>query len=280
MTSSEFPSLKQIRRAHSWKQDYEKYLPISRFVFRPIGFLLTWIAIRVGLTSEAVSWLSGVVGIAGCLCLVSKWSALLPVGIGLLLFFNLLDCVDGSIARTMKTENSYGSFLDSICGAIVDLSFWAVVGVMAYRHTERLLWTDVSGVNPIFWLIVGFAACFLFAFLSYLERTFDELLRSDWDKIKEVNQSGAVDNLQDQKKYTFNVLNSDERFRIVLRAINTNIRVRENHYILFIIAYATRSVDLFIGIYCFYYLLHNVILLIVYSRRGEIIQKFYLSRTK
>jgi hypothetical protein len=36
------PTLNQIRKAHGWKRDYEKYLPISRFVFRPVGFLLTW----------------------------------------------------------------------------------------------------------------------------------------------------------------------------------------------------------------------------------------------
>lgn len=277
---NKYPTLLEIIDAHSWKKDYERYLPLSRFVFRPIGFLLTWIAIRVSLTSEAVTWLSGIVGIAGCLCLMSKFKSLLPIGIGLLLCFNLLDCVDGSIARTMKTENSYGRFLDSVCGAIVDLSFWAVLGVMAYRHTDRLRWADVAEAGPVFWLIVGLSTCFLFAFLSYLERTFNELLRSDWEKVKRVNQSGTVDIFPDHKNYTVNDHNFDTRFSEVLRTINNNIRVRENHYILLIIAYTTRSVDLFIGIYCFYYLLHNVILLIVYSRRGEITRKAYFPKTQ
>ena len=138
MTTS-LPTLQEIREAHSWKRSYERFLPVSRFIFRPVSFPVTWLAIRIGLTSEAVSWLSGVVGLAGCIFLMSRNETLLAAGIGLLLLFNLLDCVDGGIARTMKTENPYGRFLDSICGGIVDLIFWAVVGVMAFRNPEYLL---------------------------------------------------------------------------------------------------------------------------------------------
>ena len=109
MTSSIYPTLKEIRNAHSWKCEYEKYLPLSRFVFRPIGFLFAWLAIRTGLTSETVSWLSGLAGLIAYICLMSGQEGLLLTGIGFLYFFNLLDCVDGSIARTMKTENPYGN---------------------------------------------------------------------------------------------------------------------------------------------------------------------------
>ncbi len=117
------PTLQEIRKAHSWKREYERYLPLSRYIFRPMGFLLTWLAIRVEMTTEAVSWLSLMVGLTGCLFLMSGWEQAIPVGLGLLLFFNLLDCVDGSIARATKSENPYGKFLDSICGGIVDLAF-------------------------------------------------------------------------------------------------------------------------------------------------------------
>ena len=108
MAKSTYPTLQEIRFTHAWKREYERYLPLSRYVFRPLGFLLTWLAIRIGLTSEAVSWLSGFVGLIAYLCLMSSQQQSLPIGISLLLFFNLLDCVDGSIARTMKTENPYG----------------------------------------------------------------------------------------------------------------------------------------------------------------------------
>ena len=58
-------TLRDIRGAHGLKREYEQYLPLSRYVFRPLGFLLTWAAVRMGWTSEGVSWLSGLVGLAG-----------------------------------------------------------------------------------------------------------------------------------------------------------------------------------------------------------------------
>ncbi|ODS31307.1 MAG: CDP-alcohol phosphatidyltransferase [Candidatus Scalindua rubra] len=170
-----YPTLQDIQDAHAWKREYERYLLLSRFVFRPLGFLLTWFVIRLGLTSEAVSWLSGLVGLVGCLCLISSQGQLLPIGIGLLFFFNLLDCVDGSIARTMKTENSYGRFLDAIMGWI-DMGFWALIGIMAYRHPRLLYLCDPMGYGPIFWLAVGGLTCYFYNLLGYIERLLINML--------------------------------------------------------------------------------------------------------
>lgn len=63
MATNIYPTLREIRETHAWKREYERYLPLSRYVFRPLGFLLTWLAIRIGLTSEVVLWLSGFVGL-------------------------------------------------------------------------------------------------------------------------------------------------------------------------------------------------------------------------
>ncbi len=251
------PTLQEIREAHSWKREYERYLPISRYIFRPSGFLLTWVAIRLGLTTEAVSWLSLMVGITGCLFLMSGWEQAIPVGLGLLLFFNLLDCVDGSIARATKSENPYGKFLDSICGGIVDLTFWAVVGVTAFRHPQLLYWPSPFSYGPSFWLVVGTLTCLLFILVGFLERTFDELLRRDWDRSQGV---------QDQQPKSWGNL---------LRTINTNLRVRESHYFFLLFAYWTKTIDVLLIMYLLYYLSFNSILLVVYSRRGRRIRNLY-----
>ena len=260
------PTLQEIREAHGWKRDYEKYLPLSRYIFRPLGFLLTWAAIRTGWTTESVAWLSGIVGIFGCLCSMSGRPSLLPLGIGLLLFFNLLDCVDGSIARTMKTENPYGQFLDSVCGGIVDLAFWGVIGIMAFRTPYILTYQNPLGFGAAFWLAVGSATCFLSIHLVFLENIFDRSLRKDWNKLQ--MSDGVVGNS------TFSSENAVDR-RYMLRMINNNLRVRETHYLLLIIAYLTRAVDLLLGAYLIYYTFQNTISLIVYSKRGRQIRSFY-----
>ena len=260
------PTLQRIRDAHGWKREYEKHLPISRFLFRPLGFLLTWLAVRLGLTSEAMSWISGAVGLAGCFCLISGDAELLSTGIGLLLLFNLLDCVDGSIARTMKTENPYGRFLDSLCGGIIDLIFWGIIGVAAFRHPNLTFWQDPFGYGPLFWPVLGFTASHLNMFHGYMERTFDELLRKHWEQSHMVGNempvtASRVDRIDASTNY---------RTKNILRIINNNLRVRETHCILILITYLVKAIDIPILLYFFYYLSQSVVLLIVYSHRGRI----------
>ena len=260
------PTLQEIREAHGWKRDYEKYLPLSRFVFRPAGFLLTWVAVRTGWTTESVAWLSGIVGTVGCLCLMFGGQNLLPYGIALLLFFNLLDCVDGSIARTMKTENPYGRFLDSVCGGMIDLAFWGVIGIMAFRTPDILTYPNPIGFGAAFWLAVGSATCFLSIHLAFLENIFDRSLRGDWNKLQ--TSEGVAENSTLPSK-------NGVDGRYVLRMINNNFRVRETHYLLLIIACLTRAVDLLLGAYLIYYILQNTFSLVVYSKRGRQIRRFY-----
>ena len=269
------PTLQDIREAHSWKRDYEKYLPISRFVFRPMGFLLTWVAIRIGLTTEAVSWFSGIVGVAGCLCLLSGSERLLPLGLAFLLFFNLLDCVDGSIARTMKTENPYGRFLDSVCGGFIDMSFWAVVGVMAFRHPDLLLWPTAFGCGPLLWFAFGFATCYLSIFVAFLEKNFDDLLRLQWDRLRLGREGERRTEGSGKPKEQKSASPMEGKIRRVLRMINHNFRVRETHYFLLILAFFYHSIDFLLVAYLFYYLNHTILLLVVYSTRGKLIRNLY-----
>jgi len=263
------PTLERIQDAHSWKREYEKYLPISRFLFRPLGFLLTWLAVRLGLTSEAVSWISGAVGLAGCFCLISGDAELLSTGIGLLLLFNLLDCVDGSIARTMKTENPYGRFLDSLCGGIIDLIFWGIIGVAAFQHPNLTFWQDPFGYGPLFWLVLGFTTSYLNIFHGYIERTFDELLRKYWEQ-----SHGAGNEISVTASRADRIdASTNSRTKKILRMINNNLRVRETHYMLILVTYLVKAIDIPLLLYFFYYLSQNILLLIVYSHRGRIAKK-------
>ena len=264
------PALREIREAHGSNQvrrEYERYLFFNGYLFRPIGFLLTWVAIRMGATSEGVSWLSGAVGLAGCSLLVSGSQEAVPVGIGVLFLFNLLDCVDGDIARSMKTRNPYGRFLDSVCGGVIDLAFWGIVGIMAFQHPQLLCRPQPFGYGPIFWLAVGGATCFLSIWMGYLEMCFDELLRPAWDRMKntEVAMSSsvsAVDNHPSVEPL------SRRSAAVWTRAVMTNLRVRETHYALLLVAYMTATVDLLLAAYLTYYATYNVSLLVVYAKRG------------
>ncbi len=266
MATNIFPTLKIIRDTHAWKRDYERYLPLSRFVFRPMGFLLTWLAIRIGLTSEAVSWLSGFVGLIAYLCLICTQEYLLLVGLGLLCFFNLLDCVDGSIARTLKTENPYGKFLDSLMNWI-DMGFWALIGIVAYRNPGLLYCFDPLGYGPVFWLAVGGLASYFYILTGFVEGTFDQCIRGEWDSTSTKSNTKSEDKYKDEG--VEQVFHRETPPFSIVRVICHNLRVRETHYFLLVLAYLCKIIDLFLVAFLFYFLMHTIILVIIYSIRGR-----------
>ena len=114
MIESKYPTLQEIRESHAPRIEYERYLLVNRFIFRPPAFLAVWVAIRLGISSEVVSWISAVAAFMGFVFLLWPGTPMISLGIIFLMLFNFFDCVDGDIARTMKTRNPYGHFLDSI----------------------------------------------------------------------------------------------------------------------------------------------------------------------
>lgn len=261
------PTLKEIRIAHAWKRDYERYLILSRYLFRPVGFLATWLAIRAGLTTEGISWISGIIGLTACIILASVRETFQPAALVLLMLFNLLDCVDGSLARTLKTGNPYGRFLDSVCGGVIDLGFWAVVGILAFRHPMLLHYPNGFGYGAVFWLGMGGATCFLAATLGYMEQSYDELLHPAW---RQLNQSTSPNSGKRNSSK-----GEEPPAHGLLRVIARNLRVRETHYVLLSIAWWIRAVDLLLIVYLAYYGVHVVLALLLYTRRGRAVRTLW-----
>lgn len=274
MTKSKHPTLQEIIDAQTLRREYIRYLPLARYVLYPIGYSIAWFAIRIGLTTEAVAWLSGIVGLIGFLFLMSSQECLLPIGIGLLIFFNILDCVDGSIARTMKTENPYGRFLDSLMGWI-DMGFWALIGITSFRHSHLLLWPDPLGRGVIVWLAVGGLTCYFFNLLGHVERTFDQCVRKEWDCIRADSNTDLKGIPNDGK--TANPANGNAlrlTAKRIISRINHNLRVRETHYFLLILAYLSKAIDLLLITFLFYYIMHVMLLVFIYCRRGRQLHDF------
>ena len=252
------PTVADIRAAH-WREPvraaYERPLLMNTYVFRPVSFFLTWAAIRVGLRSETVSWLSGIVGLAGCAVLLIPDSAALPLGLALLWLFNLLDCVDGDLARTLRAQNAYGRFVDSVCGGVVDIAFWAVVGGMAYQHPDVLHWREGFGYGTQLWIAVGALTCFAYLIIELIERAFEVHMKDLW-----MQATGRGLSTTDDERPT--------RARWIIRIVQRNVRVRETHYALLVVACLTGTVDLLLVAYLLYYTIHACALLVIYRRRG------------
>lgn len=267
MKTNILPTLDQIREAHSWKRNYERYLPLSRYFYRPIGFLLTWMMIRMGLTTEAVSCLSGILGIGGLLFLMVKSLYLIWVGIGLLVLFNLLDCVDGSIARVMKTENPYGKFLDSVLGDVIDFGFFVTVGITAYRHASLVSSYSRSEDGSLLCLAFGGMTGFFYILLSHVEQLFDYQIRNPQSNSRRNTVSHMSLPSDGVSSFMPNI--SEPTSKTFLRIMDRNFRLRETHYLFLIISILVGSIDIFLMLFLAYYSLHTVLTSITFFRRAK-----------
>ncbi len=267
-----YPILGEIRNAHTWKRDYERYMPLSRYVYRPAGFIVTWLAVRLGITTEIASYFSAVLGAAGLLLLTSKSAEFVIGGIILLHLFNLFDCVDGSIARVMKTENPYGKFLDSVIGDAVNFCFFLVVGVMIFQNSGLSFYRLVNpDVAPDTWLLIGGCTALGYVLLQHIEDIYDAQLRKSWDSLAGANlhENSAKDEGGEAKIAVHAIKDLSHLFRLIDR----NLRVRETHYFILIFAYWLSFVDIFLVFFLIYYSVRVLSTVFMFGRRAIILKK-------
>jgi hypothetical protein len=269
MKNMKYPSLAEIRSAHASRREYERYLFVNRFFFRPLSYGLTWAAVRLGLSSEAASWLSGSAALAAFCFLLSPGGPMLLPGIGFLFLFNFLDCVDGDISRVMRTRNPYGRFLDSLMWW-ADMLFWPVVGVTVWRMPELRALGDAYGISPAVWLTTGVLSTFFAAYAAYIESTFDQVLRPHWEELTAREGILQAPTPIAGKPWP----------EVFVRVLFHNLRVRETHYLLLALSYLAGTADLLLTTLLVVNAINVVSLLFVYCRRGRRILDSGLGREK
>jgi hypothetical protein len=265
MNNVKWPTLAEIKESHAPKREYERYLLASRFIFRPLSFPATWLLVRLGVSGEAASWLSGLSALIGFSCLLLPGAPLLWPGIFFLLLFNFFDCLDGGIARIMSARNPYGRFLDSIMWW-ADMVFWTVIGVLIWRVPGLRLTGDSLGISPGTWLAAGALCAFLNDYAAYVENVFDQALRGEWEKIAAAE--GALPSATP--------LQGKPWPEVFVRAFVHNMRVRETHYLLLALACLAGSADVLLAVILLLNTAVVLSLLIAYCRRGIRIRKAVL----
>ncbi|MDR2825140.1 MAG: CDP-alcohol phosphatidyltransferase family protein, partial [Prevotellaceae bacterium] len=114
----------------------------DRVFYRPIGYRIALVLCNTSITPNLVTVISIFVGVAAGWFFYPEnlWQNL--IGIGLLIFANILDCVDGQLARLTGIKSQVGRILDGIAG---DLWFVSIYIFLALRLTPHigsgLAWT-------------------------------------------------------------------------------------------------------------------------------------------
>lgn len=123
-------TFKQITGSYT-KEKRKRSSIWARVFSRPVSFVFTYIFINLGISANAVSVLSIFDAILACV-LIMLGGTFTYVGIGLFVFWHVLDCVDGNIARVKKESSYGGAFLDAVSGYVAPAFIFLAVGVAAY----------------------------------------------------------------------------------------------------------------------------------------------------
>lgn len=167
-----------------WKR--KKDPPLSRIFYRKVAFHCAAFAANRGFTANGVSYFSMYVGILACiLFLFNKPAAI--VGAVLVNFWLVLDCTDGNLARSVKSQ-PFGEFADGISSYIIVGLLCTMMGFYSFQHGGLLF---VKG-NP--WIIL----------IGALASSADTMMRLIYQKYKsterEMADKGIVEIEQDDRK--------------------------------------------------------------------------------
>ncbi|HQN93895.1 MAG TPA: CDP-alcohol phosphatidyltransferase family protein [Prolixibacteraceae bacterium] len=121
----------------SW--DTENF--IDRVFYRPVGFKIAMALKSTGITPNAITIISIFFGIGGCLLFYPNNLAINLVGLALLVCANILDCVDGQLARITGIKSEIGRILDGFAGDLWFLTFYTVMTLRLINYEGWGLFT-------------------------------------------------------------------------------------------------------------------------------------------
>lgn len=130
----------------------------ARVFSRPLSFITAYIFANLGFSANVVSLISLVEAFIASAFIILGGKFLIW-GIVLFLFWDILDCTDGNIARLTNTSSLLGEFFDAVAGYAAVAFIYLAVGVAAYR-TSTLF--DENG----FWFIILGGAASIFDLLA------------------------------------------------------------------------------------------------------------------
>lgn len=164
----------------------------TKLTVRPLSFPIAWILVNIGCSAWLASVLSIFVAVASCVCfcLPFLWSRI--VGICLIVLWQILDCVDGTIARTTKKTSTMGEFIDAQSGYTIMAFIFFAVGVSAF-------YTSVLIPEEYGFLLIIIGA------VSSVSNTLARLINAKYNycsTIKEFKTTGSIEVVSADEKPT------------------------------------------------------------------------------
>lgn len=155
-----------------WKRKKDPVL--SRLFYRKVAFGVAAFAANIGVSANTVSYFSAIVGIIACLCFLPANHGVHILGAILINVWLILDCTDGNLARSVKSQ-PFGEFADGISSYILVGLMCTMMGVAAYFEGGLF----ISAGTP--WIIL----------IGALASSSDSLMRLIYQKYKNTERDMA-----------------------------------------------------------------------------------------
>lgn len=145
MASKNKNSLRTINASYplaKWRAD-----PVwTKLILRPLALPVTWLALKLGLSANQVTYLSIFCVLMGTVFLTLGSRPYAIWGAVLFNLWAILDCVDGNVARMRGTASKYGELIDAF-GGYVAYAFVFLAAGMAAENARDSIPEYFNGVN-------------------------------------------------------------------------------------------------------------------------------------
>lgn len=108
--------------------------PVSKYIYRPLSRPLTVLLLHTPITANQVSYIVGLIGLAGCLLTAWPSQNALIVGAALVFISGIIDGCDGEISRMKLTSSPFGAWLDTIIDELTQVAYFFAIGYHTYRY--------------------------------------------------------------------------------------------------------------------------------------------------
>lgn len=236
-----------------WKRKKDSI--IGRILYREISFYISSFFANIGVSANAVSYMSMLVGIVGCALFLFHDYALSVIGAALINVWALLDDADGNMARSVKKE-PFGEFADGI-------SSYVLVAMMCTSFSIYTYFCGGVFLPPgIIWIV----------YIGAVASNSDTLMRLIYQKYKS-NERELVDQ---------GVLAIENDYRIdhskagSFRArIEAEFGLSETMTVVLLICTIFRALDILVVYYFLYYFFACLLTSIIYVRKAINIAKIH-----
>ena len=137
----------------------------NRFFSRYISIYITWLFLKLGVSANTATFLMIPTALIGVVLCVPNAFWLNILGCSLVIMAELLDCVDGELARWTKKSSIKGLYLDLVSHVLCNAPMSAICGLHMYtltRQTRYMILAFVAyatieiliGLRDVYWTVI------------------------------------------------------------------------------------------------------------------------------